>query len=168
MVSNTPIKLKIPRQDLSEFTLFPLSTEGAQTWAQGLPVTNTGSVAQQLRQAIGELNRVSLAPEVRYNIMEILLPNLEVALANLSKRFLNQPLVMPEEPRQMAELADNLCSMASTAYTIVAIQAIQNRDSVHTANPARLACEAIQRALTFTGRNVLQTFQLFNPIELHG
>jgi hypothetical protein len=168
MVSNTPIKLKIPRQDLSDFTLFPLSTEGAQTWAQGLPVTNTGSVAQQLRHAIGDLNRVALAPEVRYNIMEILLPNLEVALSNLSKRFLNQPLVVPEEPRQMAELADNLCSMASTAYTIVAIQAIQNRDSVHDANPARLACEAIQRALTLTGRKVLQTFQLFNPIELHG
>jgi hypothetical protein len=168
MISNTPIKLKIPRQDLSEFTLFPLTPEGAQAWTQSLPVTNTRSVAQQLRQAIGDLNRISMAPEARYNIMEILLPNLEVALSSLSKRFLNQPLVMPEEPRQMAELADSLCSMASTAYTIVAIQAIKNRDSVHNANPARLACESIHRALTFTGRKVLQTFQLFNPIELHG
>ena len=168
MVSNTPIKLNIPQQDLSGFNLFPLNAEGAEAWAQGLPITNTRSVAQQLRHAISDLNHVTLTPEVRYNIMEILLPNLDVALSNLTKRFLNQPLVMPEEPRQMAELADSLYSMVGTAYTIVAIQAIQNRESVQGVNPARLACEAIQRALTFSGRKVLQTFQLFNPIELNG
>jgi len=168
MVSNAPIKLKIPRQDLQDFSLFQLNARATHTWAQGLPVTNTRSVAQQLRHAINDLNRVELAPEIRYSIMEVLQPNLHVALSNLTKCFLNQPLVMPEEPRQMAELADSLYSMVTTAYTIVAIQAIQQRDTIRGINPARLACEATQRALTFAGRKALQTFQLFQPIELHG
>ena len=33
---------------------------------------------------------------------------------------------------------------------------------------ARLACEAIQRALVLHGRKILQTFQLYRPLELHG
>ena len=168
MVSNTPIKLRIPRQDLQEFTLFQLNADAAQVWAQGLPVTNTRSVVHQLREAVSDLNRVQLAPEARYNIMEVLRPNLDVALSNLSKRFLNQPLVMPEEPQQMTELADTLYSAISTAYTIVAIQAIAQRDSIRGTSPARLTCEAIQRALVFVGRKILQTYQLYRPIEHNG
>jgi hypothetical protein len=168
MLSNAPIKLKIPRQDLQDFSLFQLNADAAHTWAQSLPVTNTRSVAQQLRRAISDLNHVKFAPEVRYSIMEVLQPNLGVALSNLAKRFLNQPLVMPEEPRQMAELADSLYSVVTTAYSIVAIEAIQQHDSIRGVNPARLACEAIQRALAYAGRKALQTFQLFHSIELHG
>ncbi|MEH6635500.1 MAG: GTPase [Halioglobus sp.] len=168
MVSDTPLKLKIPVQDLPAFTLFPLDADAARTWTQSLPVTNTRSVAQQLRQAISDLNHVKVSPEIRYDILEMLRPNLEVALSNLTKRFLNQPLVMPEEPRQMAELANSLHSVFTTGYTIVAIEAIQQRESIQSTNPAKLTCEAIQRALTFAGRKILQTFQLFQPIELHG
>ena len=168
MVSKAPIKLKIPRQDLQDFSLFQLNVEAAQAWTRSLPVTNTRSAAQQLHQAIGDLNHVRLAPETRYNIMEVLQPNLHVAFSNLTKRFLNQPLVMPEEPQRMAVLANSLYGVVSTAYSIVAIHAIQQHDSIRGVNPARLACEAIQRALTFAGRKTLQTFQLFNSIEPHG
>ncbi|MCB1676563.1 MAG: hypothetical protein KDI01_09740 [Halioglobus sp.] len=168
MVGSTPVKLKIPRQDLAAFNLFPLNAEAAQSWAQGLPVTNTRAVVQQLRQALGELNRIALAPELRYNIVEAVRPSLEVAVSNLSRRFLKQPLVMPEEPRQMAALAEELLNMLGTAYIIVAIEAITHRDSIRDTNPARLACEAIHRAVVFTGRKILLTLQLHRPIEPHG
>ena len=165
MAANTPIKLKIPRQDLQDFTLFRPNADAARTWAQALPVTDTHAVAQQLHRALSDLNRLRLTPEARYGIMEVLRPGLEVALSNLSKRFFNQPLVMPEEPQQMAELANNLYTTASTGYSIVAIEAIQQRDSVHETNPARLTCEAIQRALIFAGRRILQALQLYRPVE---
>jgi fructose-1,6-bisphosphatase/inositol monophosphatase family enzyme len=122
---------------------------------------------QMLSQAFDDLNRTRLSPETRYSLMEILLPSLEVALSSLSKRFLNQPLIMPEEPRKMAELCDRLFTMAITGYTIVAIEAIQQRETIKETNPARLTCEAIQRALIFAGRKILQTFQLHRPMEPH-
>jgi len=168
MSDNTPIKLRIPRQDLAECTIFRANVEGARAWAKNLPIANTKLVVQNLRNAIGELNRVEIAPDVRFGIMEELRPSLYVALSTMSRRFLNQALVMPEEPRQMAELADNLYSLATTAYTIVAAQTLQQRDSIYRVNPARLLCEAIHRAMGFASKKMLQTFQLHQSVQHHG
>jgi cyclic-di-GMP-binding protein len=168
MSRNMPIKLIIPRQDLQDFDFFELSADAARLWAQNLPAASTHTVAQQLREVTTQLNRLELAPELRYEIIEALRSNLLVALANLGKRYINQPLVMPEEPRQMAALADSLNSAACTAYTIVAVHAIQQRDSIRHMNPARLLAEAIQRALRFAGAKILMAYQLYRPVELNG
>lgn len=168
MSDQTPIKLRIPRQDLAESTVFQANVEGARAWAENLPIANTKLVVQSLRNAISELNRVEIAPDVRFNIMEELRPSLQVALSTMSRRFLNQALVMPEEPRQMAELADNLYSLATTAYTIVAAQTLQQRERIFRTNPARLLCEAIHRAMGFAGKKMLQTFQLHQTVQHYG
>ncbi len=168
MSSETPVKLRLPRQDLEDFDFFPLSVEGAQTWAHALPVTSSSQVAQQLGAVIARLNRLELAPELRYGIMEELRSPLLIAAAHLTRRFLKQALVMPADQRHMAELAEDLYTLAGSAYTIVAVHAIQRRDSVRDVNPARLACESIHRAIRFTGAKLLQTFQLYRPVELHG
>src|SRR5210317_1950929 len=136
MTEQSPIKLRLPTQDLSSFSHFALNTEAAHNWALSLPVANTRKVVHELRAAIGELNRVEMAPQSRFNILEALRPRLLVALSTLTKRFLNQPLVLPEEPRQLAEVVADLYSQACTAYTIVAIATIQNSDTIRDVNPA--------------------------------
>ena len=165
MEDHKKIKLKLPRQDFAGAPLFTANPEAAAHWVQSLPVTNTNSLVQMLVQALGDLNRMALGPETRFAIMATLTPNIQVAVLNLSKRFLNQPLIMPEEPRRMAQLSDQLLSIASTGYTIVAVETIQQRDAIRNTNPARLTCEAIQRALLFTGRRILQNFQIHRPVE---
>jgi hypothetical protein len=164
MNEHTPLKLRVPRQDLAESTIFRATADDALAWAQNLPIANTRLVVQNLRAALAELNRVDMAPDVRFNILEALRPSLHVALSTMSRRFLNQPLVMPEEPRQMAELADVLYSLATTGYTIVALQTLEQRDNIYQVNPARLVCESIYRALGFAGKKILQTFQLHQAI----
>jgi hypothetical protein len=168
MSSDAPVKLRVPRQDLQQLDAFQLSVQAAQDWAQGLPVTNARQVARQLQEVLGQLNRIEMRPELRFGLTEALRPSLLVATASLSKRFLKQPLVMPEEPRQLAQLTDNLYSLAATAYTITAIQAMQQRESIREMNPARLVCESIHRAIRCTGLKLLQTFQLYRQVELHG
>ncbi|MFK7976260.1 MAG: hypothetical protein AB8C02_08990 [Halioglobus sp.] len=168
MEANSKITLRIPPQDVTDFTLFPLNAHAARGWAQALPVTNTEAVVELIDQALHDLSRVKVGPEVRFEVLEALLPSLNVALTNLSKRFLNQPLIMPSGPQKMADIAARLNTRASTAYTVIAVEAIQNRDSVREINPALLTCQALQRALVYSGRNVLQTFQLFRPLEIHG
>jgi len=165
MTDKAPVKLRIPRQDLDTHSLFSLTLEGVQSWTNALPVTNTRDVAQKLRVAIEELNRVSLPAHQRYDILEVMRPNLTVATASLSRRCINQPLVLPAEPQQMAELSDQLFGLASTAYTLVAVHAIRDRANIRDINPARLVCEALQRALHFTGCKIFQRFQLFQPDE---
>ena len=168
MEDKTRVKLHIPRQNLTTAPLFQPNTEAARNWVESFPVTNAISVVELLVHALSDLNRIKISPETRYDIMEILCPNVEVALTNLSRRYLHQALILPEAPRKMAELSYNLCTLTSTAYTIVAIEAIQQRDALRAMNPARLTCEAIQRALLYAGRKVLLTFQLHRPMEIRG
>lgn len=167
MNDHTPIRLRIPRQDLAECTIFRATADEAQVWAQNLPIANTRLVVKNLNSALAELNRVDLAPDVRFNIMEALRPSLHVALSTMSRRFLNQPLVLPEEPRQIAELADALYSLATTGYNIVAVQTLQQRDNIYQVSPARLVCESVYRALGFAGKRILQTFQLHQAIPAY-
>ena len=168
MEDQTTIKLKIPRQDMAGVPLFSPNVIAAEDWVQHHPVTNTNSMVQLLGQALSELNRTAISPEMRFSIIETLRPNLDVALSNLGKRYLNQPLIMPAEPARMAELSDRLLTLTSTAYTIVAIETIKQRDSIRETNPARLTCQAIHRALLYGGRKVLQNLQLHRPMEIHG
>jgi hypothetical protein len=168
MEDQTTIKLKIPRQDMAGIPLFAPNVIAAENWVQNHPVTNTNSMVQLLGQALSELNRTAISPEARFNIIEILRPNLDVALSNLGKRYLNQPLIMPAEPARMAEQSDRLLTLTTTAYMIVAIEAIKQRDSIRETNPARLTCQAIHHALLYSGRKVLQNLQLHRPMEIHG
>ncbi len=166
-MSSNPIRLRLPQANLQRFTVFELSPEGAQGWVDSLPLANSRLAAQHLRHAINDLNRFDLSPELRFNLLEIMRPNLLVVLSNLSKQFLNRPLVMQEQARQTAELADALYDLAATGYALVAVQTIRDSSAVSGFNPARLVCEAVHRGISFCGRNILQAFQLYQPVEVN-
>jgi cyclic-di-GMP-binding protein len=168
MSTEIPIRLRVPEQDLDTLTLFQPRVEAAREWAHHLPIANPEGVVQQLVEALSEINRCRMAPELRFNILAELQGNLAIATASLCRRFLNQPLVMPEEPRRQAEMIDTLISLGITAYTSVAIETLNDRDSVRGMNPARLVCEAILKALEFGGRKLLLNFQLHKPVEPNG
>jgi hypothetical protein len=161
-----PIKLRIPRQDLAEFKPFGLTVELAARWADGVSMGNAGQAVQTLRNAVSELNRIELEPALRYDILEALRPVIHLALSNLSKYYLNQPVVLPEEPRKAARLAQNLYELTTTAYTIVGIHAIQRRQKMAGTNPAKLLCQAIHRAISTTSQRLLIFYQLYQPLEL--
>lgn len=167
MSKNEPIKLRIPRQDLAEFVVFGLTASQATNWAESLPMANPAQVAQQLRAAINDLNRVDMKPDLRFEILEALRPILNTALSTLSKFYLNQPIVLPDEPRKAAKLAQSLYELVTVAYTIVAIQSIQRRQQISGANPAKLVCMALHRAITSASMKLLVSYQLYQPVEIN-
>jgi len=166
MSSQAPIKLRIPRQDLGNFTVFELNASAAKAWANDLPAANSREVVMQLRRVIADLNRVTIPPEVRYQIIEALRPSLYIAVSSLTRQFLNQPVVLPEMPRQLAEQTYALYGSMQTAYTIAAVQGIRQHSSISHTNPARLVCQALHRAITQAGCTLLHTFQLYQPVEV--
>jgi hypothetical protein len=167
MTENSPIKLRLPTQDLDHFDSFALEPGAALAWAENLPLTNVRAVAQQLIQVVSDLNRVAMTPPTRHRVMEALRPTLDTALSNSGKRFLNQPLVLPEEPRQLADIADRLLGFMTTAYTLTAAQTLSLREDLEHDNPAQLVCESLHRAITYAGRKILLALQLYQPIELN-
>lgn len=168
MSDSIKIRLTLPRQNLTEPSLFRPSPEAAETWIEALPIANTLAIAELLNVALSELNHLQLPPRSRYQILETLRPRVDLALGSLHKKYLNQPLVIPREPGKLADLAEQLLLAAGTAYTIVAVEAIQQREQISDINPARLTCEAIHHALVYCGRRVLQAFQLYRPLPIHG
>jgi hypothetical protein len=168
MSDDTPIRLRIPQQDLETLTVFDSRPEAASEWAASLPVANPQVVARQLASALDEINRCRMHPELRFALLAALQDNLLIATASLSRRFLNQPLVMPEELRQLADLVTELYSLSVSAYACVAIEALRERDSVRNMNPARLVCEALLKAMEYSTRKLLLTFQFHQPVELNG
>ena len=148
-----------------EFSAFSLTAEHAGHWVSELPMGNSAEVAQQLRVALDDFNRVDMAPDLRFQIIEALRPTIHIALSTLSKYYLNQPIVLPEEPRKAVLLAQSLYDLMATAYTITAIQTIQRKDSITSANPAKLVCESVHRAVTTSSLKLLLTYQLYQPIE---
>ncbi|MCX2979817.1 GTPase [Halieaceae bacterium IMCC14734] len=167
MSNSEPIKLRIPRQDLAEFTVFGLTAEQAERWVETLPITNTVLVTQQLRDAIGELNRTNLRPDLRFQILETLRPTADMVLTAMRHYYLNQPVLLPEEPRKASRLARSLLEILATGYTISAIHTIQQRESLAGVNPAKLVCQAIHRAITTASMKLLLSYQLYQPVELN-
>ncbi|MFT5481972.1 MAG: hypothetical protein ACI9GW_000619 [Halieaceae bacterium] len=165
MSDGDAIKLRIPRQDLDGFPLFKLTPKDAQTWVGTLPLSHPSEVAQKLHRAFGDLNRVDMAPDLRFEIMEALRPTLSMCLAGMSKRYLNQPVVLPEEPRKISRLALSLHELQCLGYTITAIHCIQRRKTVTATNPAKLVCHAIHRAITSSSQKILLTYQLYQPAD---
>ncbi len=83
MTDKSPIKLRLPSQDLDHFDSFALERDAVLAWADNLPLTNVRAVAQQLIQVVGELNRVAMTPPTRHSVMEALRPTIDTALTNL-------------------------------------------------------------------------------------
>ena len=81
MADSDAIKLRIPRQDLEGFPLFNLTVEDTKSWISNLPLSHPAEVAQKLHRAYGDLNRVDMAPDLRFEIIEMLRPTLSMCLS---------------------------------------------------------------------------------------
>lgn len=168
MKESPSIKLRIPRAELSSCSLFDLTPTAAAKWAEDLPLTNAKLMSRLLMKAVWELNRIELPAEQRLLILNNLRHPIHTALNSLSAQFLNQPLSLPAEAREMYELADNLAKQMITGYTLVAVHAIQQRGRFQGGSPAKVTCEGLHRALSMVGRRFLITLQLYKPIEAGG
>ncbi len=165
-MSTSPIRLRISRQDLENFPHFALDAQKAKEWIDELPATNAKLMVEELCKVITDLNRTPMPANVRLDILETLRGPQQTAIATLRKRFLKQPVVLPESSRQMADTTFKLLRQTITAYTTVAIEGIKHKATLIEANPAKLVCLALHRAITTAGLKLLHTFQLYQPVEL--
>ncbi|MFN2327844.1 MAG: GTPase [Chromatocurvus sp.] len=159
--------LKLPLQDLDTFPHFALKAEAADSWAQALPAGNALKSASDLRVALSALNRSVIAPAQRFLILEALRPVLNQTATTLTHAFLGQPLTLSEEGQQRAELVRDLYELGAAGYALCAVHTIARQSAVTETNPAKLACESLQRAVTLRGRELLRSHLLYQPPLAH-
>lgn len=167
MVDYSRSTLKLPLQDLPEFTHFALNAAAASRWTTGLPAGNTLKSGSELRMVLSALNRTQVSPAQRFSILEALRPALQQTSTALTHAFLGQPLTLSEEAQQRAELVRDLYELSAAGYALCAVHTIARQSTVTETNPAKLACEALQRAVVLQGRGLLRAHLLYQPPPLH-
>ncbi len=168
MVDYSNTGLKLPQQDLASFTQFAMNAAAASEWAAALPVGNSLKSGSDLRAALSGLNRTAIPPARRFALLESLRPALQQTCTSLTQAFLGQPLTLSEEAQQRADLVADLYQLGAAGYALCAVHTIADQSAVTDTNPARLACESLQRAVALQGRELLRAHLLYQPVPLGG
>ncbi len=166
----TPLQhsaLRLPQQDLEQCSLFDSNEASVAAWVDELPLGSPQRAAGQLRTAISEINRVTLAPVERFRLQELLRVPTHSVIAALTRSCLNQPIVLDDETQLQADLIIDLCTLTSAGYTLTAVDTIQGTDQISDVNPAKLACESLHRAMVYSGQRILLAYLLYQPVDLN-
>ena len=165
MNTQDTIRLKVPRQQLDQSSFFNTEGSSIDNWVAQLPMANLGQTTRQLYQALSELNQVRLLPAKRMIILEKLRVPIHFVSRSLSKHYINQPIVLPEQPRKVADLAHALHSQLATGYTIVATHTAALGKRAGFSKPENLISKALHRAVTDHTLNMQRQYQLYQPVD---
>jgi cyclic-di-GMP-binding protein len=167
MVDSSTGNLRLPQQDLESFDHFALEVTAAEAWAARLPSGNPVKGATTLRDGLSALNRVAVAPARRFALLEALRAPLQQLAEALTRALIDDSAVVSENAQRRSELVSDLCELGAAGYALVAVDTIRSPEAVEGTNPARLACEALQRAVAFRSMELLQYHLLYRPVPLN-
>jgi len=153
-------QLWIPEQDLDCLSFAPHHPRKFEAWLESLPMANLGEASRLLYLAIRELNRVSLDPQIRLQLLELLRPRVHKICSALGKHFLHQALVLPPKAAKVANLAQALQNYLATGYKIIIIESMPRCKS---ADGKKIIAKSIHRALVEMSDTLLRSYQLYFP-----
>ena len=164
MSSQDTIRLKVPRQELNQSSFFNTEESAVDDWVRKLPMANIGQTTRLLFKALTELNHVRVLPAKRMVILEKLRIPIHYVCNSLSKHYLNQAIVLPEQPRKVADLTHALHTQLATGYTIVATHTAALGIRLGLNKPKDLLGQSLHRATTEYTLLLQLHFQLYEPI----
>ncbi|HEY9036949.1 MAG TPA: hypothetical protein VIM96_09590 [Pseudomonadales bacterium] len=162
MADKPSIALRIPKQDRDALSFCKPTAAAFSDWISHLPTANLGETARLLYQAITEMNRTQLSPDVRLALLELLRPRIYHSCKGLAKHFLNQPIVLPARARNVAQLAQVLQNELAAGYTVVAVQGRGLKLSFR-GNTLNLTLP-VHRAICDFSQVLLRSYMLFQPV----
>lgn len=156
-------KLAVPTQDLAQLS-FCSGTKDTQIkeWLQNLPLTQAQQVSSQIYTAVHEISRTTLNSDQRLTILELLRIPVHHTLNGLARKYLNQPLILPEAALKTATIAQAIQKHFLNSYLVLVRQLCQKNEVKKEAQ--ELQALVISRALTALGLLLLRSYQLYLPI----
>jgi len=159
--------LRLPAQDLERCNLFDCNVDAVTGWVEDLPLGSPSRAGALLRTAASELNRVTLTPALRFQLLELLRDPVRSVVRSLERVCLNQPIVLDKDAQIQADLITDLFTLSGAGYTLVAVAAIRGEPLGEGINPAKLAGESLHRAVVAAGHRIRFAYLLYQPMELH-
>lgn len=151
--------LNIPAQTLTTLSFCDPSARQLKHWVGHLPMANIGETARQLYHAVIEFNQLSLNDASRLELMDLVRGPVHYICQSLNQRYLNQGVVLDDQQRKVANLAQALQTHQATGYKII-VQHLLEQGQL---KQRPLMAKAVHRTLSDLLPSILRSYQLYIP-----
>jgi hypothetical protein len=149
--------LNVPEQTQSTLTFCDPTARQLKAWVDSLPMANIGETSRQLYHAIIEFNQLRIADSSRLELMDLVRGPINFVCSQLNNRYLNQGVVLDEQQRKVANLAQALQTHLAIGYKIVIQHMLAQGNLKQKAPLAR----AVHRAIHELMPAILRSYQLY-------
>ena len=146
-------KLSAPAAELDGLSFCDADPVALEDWIGRLPMANTSTAAEQIRQATFEVARLKIPHGQRMALLEVIRPTLHYLCARLDRAATSTQNHGDSIARLAQRLQTNLCS----GYKAVILKALE--DDVRT--DTDMVGVAIHRILSDLSRTLLRTLQFY-------
>jgi len=151
-------RITVPKQKLTSLSFCEPNVKQMEQWVSELPMANIGETAKRLYHALIEINQLILAPNIRFQLMEVVRNPVYFICKELSKHFLNHSIVLPEKQRKIANLTQALQLHLANGYKLVIHDQMSKINSKKTIRALAPACH---RAISDLACCVVRSCQLY-------
>ncbi|MGM0678702.1 MAG: hypothetical protein ACQESY_02375 [Pseudomonadota bacterium] len=152
--------LEIPEQRKPGRHDLNLRPKKVEAWLQSLPKANLGETARQIYQLLNQTNQLSYSFVERYHFLEQMREPTHYVTDSMRKHFLGMTFPLPDKNRRIAAATGEIYSAMATGYKI----AIEEMSHTHPLfQDKKLLATLLQRALFYTGRNLVTAYQIYSP-----
>jgi hypothetical protein len=149
--------LNIPEQTQSTLTFCDPTARQLKAWVEILPMANIGETSRQLYHAIIEFNQLKISDTSRLELMDLVRGPIHFVCEQLNNRYLNQGVVLDEQQRKVANLAQALQTHLAIGYKII-IQHLLAQGNLKQKAPL---AKSVHRAIHELMPAVLRSYQLY-------
>ncbi len=128
----------------------------ARAWVSELPVTDMGEMTRRLFLGLTQLNQEPIAPSVRIDISEIILPYVRMVLENLDRHFLSRSFPLPERSQKIFDLKNALIMETAGSYQLAALDMLTKKPV-----SKKKVLLAIGRAVKFMSQVLMNGFEIY-------
>ena len=135
-----------------------ITVEAISRWRSRLPMGDTGTTSKKLFAILTEMNNCVLDTNIRFEILELLRPPLQMICQSLKKHYINQATPLNKQKLKVAQLSQTLQMEAAAGYKIIIEEICTNKNSDKKNLPI-----AIFRAMHYLSMITLRRYQLYSP-----
>lgn len=152
------LALSVPQQQIPA-SAAEIRPKQARAWLVSLPAANTVAMARQLYQALYAVNRVTLTPQNRLELMALYHEPVAAAAAALQVHLSRLMLPLPPKKAQLADFLRQLEVEMAYGYKL-ALQDLGKMRSPWTRPGLALS---VAQAIYYLGRVLLRSYQVYRP-----
>jgi hypothetical protein len=160
IVVSKPLGLSVPKRQKPGKDAFSIRPRKVEQWIDALPKANLGETARQVYKVLIETNQLEIPHQERTRFLESLREIVQYITDSMRKHFVGVAYPLPEKNQKIAAATREILIAMTTGYKI-AIEDTLNSNFLF--QDKKQLTMLVHRALTYTGRTLLSSYQIYAP-----